>query len=1202
MSYKNFLYTPFIVSSDHSHIFFYFSITARKMESLDVQKLLSFLSTCKKDYKARYNSDKLANNVANFGANAKTILVHNRNGEYAGIKVQVLDDVKPLLTDERISRTLKHIDQQQYDLAMTAMLTTSVDEMLYILDKWFTNATTSYDNSIDVDNAYKQHDEWIKQGIHSAVRSRMVVIAGGDILGDSSHITFSSGDDLHRHMTAIRGGRGPPVTYAITYSMLIQNEKKIYTADELIGANVNKIFYIDSGIIVDEPEDKEKFTYILLDKLCIGHCNVIVQEDEKYHKESVGLLVSRLQKCIRYGPEVSHLLLETIDKLVRASVYNLPENKYEKVSACRQLAWRGFISIVEDVGPVSGVLDLLLLAIIAQECDGVFSPSVISHIKSILLFSLYVDNAYNWRQWNGIENVDLDDIHGENEVTIASIIALLHMPMMRADKWMLGKYIVGNPMSLRTLPQSLPSHKQGVSMQQVTDDIMIRSVDHHCRPNISILYQACQEVNKYALHEVCGLIWNNSSSYNYRKGAKYTKLVHDDDLYSLQQFILNNKLEVRDYDQYKEKEEVLHISPLESRNCFISLFGQTYRYGKGRICYNGDTEYPLRILKNGKWEYEKAIVDVEKTIVNTSTLPCPSHLEWRKKRYTVNIDKGKPYVDGVEIPWFDASSLLREVAVDRNGDDEITQCAVETILSTNPVPWNVYQSLMTYSSEPCDWIKYATSIYTPLVRYLYMKIVNREDNVITVGPVDRHGKATTQAVDEKLEGRVWGALQLMCYIYPTILKMRKNFITFEVTRGEGLHHMLTSLEKLVCSTEQTREVEMKSVEHNTPQSSHPSIMTPLWEHQDNSVRRILTAFASGRKGMGDSSDVGAGKTLVALSVASELIKNTRGVGILVLVPSHTLIKTWKDEINKHTRGYNVITQAANGVLSSSITRNSIVISTMGRMRDHPVENNWILLIIDECLSVQNAKALQTAEAWRQSMFSSHILMLSATFFRSRHDKLYYMLKMLRSGIPEIKEYLDALLLETMVSQQNVGDREWTVEVEHIIASEEFMKEHGIIIQSSLTDEAKYAKANSLCVNYDIVDELAKILKSDKKHLIYARSKKEAERWSEVLNIPIYPDISTNNVIATFATAAMGVNDLVKYDTIVMHPPPPDLLPQIKGRLARNGQKMNKLSIVYILLKDTIEEGLLRRLDIASQFSTNYIMPLSRFYQVSLEGL
>lgn len=346
--------------------------------------------------------------------------------------------------------------------------------------------------------------------------------------------------------------------------------------------------------------------------------------------------------------------------------------------------------------------------------------------------------------------------------------------------------------------------------------------------------------------------------------------------------------------------------------------------------------------------------------------------------------------------------------------------------------------------------------------------------------------------------------------------------------------------------------------------------------------------------MGDASHVGAGKSLTGLAVGVSL-----GGRVLILVPSPVLVKSWLEEMKKHLTGYTVAHQEPNGRLSGDKDA-LFIIRTMGRMRDHPLSIRWSLLIIDECLTVQNGTALWTAEAWRQSCLADHVLMLSATFFRSRYDKLYYMLKMLRSGLPEDKNHLDLILLETMVSQQPSEGRKWSQEIRPFTPSPELLQQHQAIIDSDEKDETKYARLNQLCSSFSTIDQLRRLIDSlSGKLLIYARSKREAEEWSESLDVPLYPDISGDSVIVTVSVGTYGLNDLVKYDTILCRPPEPDRLPQMKGRLDRPGQSRDQLQLVYFYLERTIEEGPIRRLDVASQFSANYVMPLSRFYHLSL---
>ena len=239
--------------------------------------------------------------------------------------------------------------------------------------------------------------------------------------------------------------------------------------------------------------------------------------------------------------------------------------------------------------------------------------------------------------------------------------------------------------------------------------------------------------------------------------------------------------------------------------------------------------------------------------------------------------------------------------------------------------------------------------------------------------------------------------------------------------------------------------------------------------------------------------------------------------------------------------------------------------------------------------------------------SKYLLMMSATFFRTRFDKLYYMLKMLQSGLPEQRQYLDAILVETIVSKIPINNRKWTSNTNYFELDSITRKEYDKINSKNISDEIKYSKlisylTNNSQVNDLIVLQLKKLIKNLEKQqhkcLIYARSKTEANLWSEKLNIPIYPE-KGDHCITTYHDGTYGLNDLVIYDTIVMRPPNPDSLQQIKGRLNRHGQKCNDLFIEYFLLKNTIEEGLMIRLNIASNFVHQYIMPLAKFYKVSV---
>jgi hypothetical protein len=300
-----------------------------------------------------------------------------------------------------------------------------------------------------------------------------------------------------------------------------------------------------------------------------------------------------------------------------------------------------------------------------------------------------------------------------------------------------------------------------------------------------------------------------------------------------------------------------------------------------------------------------------------------------------------------------------------------------------------------------------------------------------------------------------------------------------------------------------------------------------------------------------------------------------------------------------------------------IKKNTIVISTLGKMRDYPIikhiEKKWSLVVIDECLSVQNRDALQTEEAWRQIINSHYgVLMMSATFFRSRFDKLFYMLKMLQSNLPENDcEYLDCILNEHMICNITENDRVWKTNINKIKMNSKIKLEYDKIKKEEISNEQKYIKLQKLiydkvdyvCIFNDLITKLT-INEPEKKILVYGNSKHEADNISDKNKklFGRYPDISKNIVVVALSEATYGLNDLVKYDTLIIRPPMPDLLPQIKGRLDRSGQKSKILNLEYVLLDDcSVEEASLFRLDMANNFYNNYIMPLAEFYDMAVNG-
>jgi superfamily II DNA or RNA helicase len=528
-----------------------------------------------------------------------------------------------------------------------------------------------------------------------------------------------------------------------------------------------------------------------------------------------------------------------------------------------------------------------------------------------------------------------------------------------------------------------------------------------------------------------------------------------------------------------------------------------------------------------------------------------------------------------------------------------------------------------------DWLAFIK--WTPrrqkLMRLLLSKLETSDyelsgNNTFTiqVGPCDRSGKKTSNSILYRYEGVILRLLTLMECLYPRVLTSKTSYnyeipLRWSVTRNREYKHMIDSIRTIIGVTK--KDDSIKRVKSNV------KISTTLWEHQTKSVNRFYSGVLRGVKGFGDASKVGSGKTLISLALMSKLHNtfmksNTNHKAFLVLVPNIPLISTWITEVNKHTKGFDTILQQSNGTLKrgdekiteSDIKFNSLVISTMGRIRDHPINIPWILMVIDECLSVQNSSSLQTGEAWRQSIASKSVLMLSATFFRSRFDKMLYMLKMLKSDLPETLEYLDTILSEHIIANVSESNRVWKATNSKHVLSKKLRNEYEKIYNSNQSkgSEKLYIElCNFIEKKVDYIDIFyGAITKSKHRNVIFTKSKREADAiYNDKRNINSkgkkligrYPEKLTH-VVLSYSEGAYGVNDLVEYNGMIMRPPMPDMLPQIKGRLDRPGQKNKDLYIEYVLVKDTIEEAGLIRLDACNRFYGNYLMPLAEFYEIA----
>lgn len=1209
------------------------------MDDINYDELIKIVQkSLKKSYETYEYNGKPIPNLANIGGKKDDVAKRERSGEYSGIAVKLLENLRPILTGNFVIRLLTILKKEDYITPLELLKLTTLDQLQYILHKWFVKATLEYNNQLAGSKKnYPFYDEWINSVTHDPLlcRIKIVEIGSNQTTGDSVVPTdwvdreFKDGYDLHKEMNKLESRLGkPPVTYAITYSMTIQKNDTI--VKNINNIQFQKIFYLDfiDSLFTTEisKKIKKKYHFVQYGQILVGFKLDSILEPKKSvsKNKEVGMLVSRLQKAIRRGRYGSKALLKTINALNESPNYNLPEHNFMRVSASKQLVWRLFISILEDCRPYQAIdepslLVLILLVMITQKLQEYkFTKPVLDTLKLLALVAQYNDkqeDLYLWRKLPIANSTPLID-ESENTATYhnALSLALTHMTMMSGDNSMLRRLYSADilfepfdrPASLKSKlwKKTLASKKYIYHDSDVYDDIILSSFDMHSKPHIILYYQACIPIS-LTTKEISGYIWDVSSKYNIRSPGKKPKT--DKILRSIQKFFLEEPINKNIKSNISKQTMSIYkkIKPDNNikRTSFLVAFGTKYRYGGKDVILAGTSLTPARVKIENEWTYysDNQLIDgyPEKTII-LSDIDPPFGYKWKKNKIVTKIIKGKPIVDNKEIPFFDGSDLIQSITpkVDKNVGKEIYRLIIQIFSGLDLDFQTLLKLRKTGAKELLNWkpkLSDIKKLNMELLVLIYTKLFNQLNNLIMVGPVARSGNKMQNSINYLLEGKLWAIFNLFTFMYPDTFKTNGS-LNFKVKKDTaGYVHLVRTLESILFVDKPIK-------------GPIPSIKTELWDHQKDSVNRIMGGFKQGHHGFGDASDVGSGKTLTALSIACNLIKETNQIysGILVLLPNNNLIKTWKDELTKHTKDFNIIFQQ-NKAKIGPINQNTIVITTMGRNRDHPINHKWLLVVIDECLTVQNKNALWTESAWKQGMMANYLLMLSATFFRTRFDKLYYMLKMLKTGLSEKREYLETILLESIISQISGIKRKWKSNFNYFELDTITKKEYEKINQSDLSTDAKFAKLASFLTSNNgvtnlVLDQLLKLIKklekNNKKCLIYAKSDKEAIRWSEKLNIPIYPT-KGNHCIITYSKGTYGLNDLVIYDTIVMRPPQPDMLPQIRGRLDRPGQLKNNLCIEYFILKNTIENGLILRLEIASQFVHKYIMPLSKFYDISI---
>jgi Mimiviridae putative helicase len=1246
------------------------------------------LESVKKSYEARTDSNGVpVQNIANFGLKKGGRASLERGGEYSGFAIEVLENVRPLLTNytmkfildniDNHDKIVKHFYLEKYYVKYREKLIDYIVKIFYeindiILPKFINKDIKIKDSEIDT---------WIKTVSHDTINYELKIYGIGKgkktsvVPEDWIDREFDSGKHLHSEIDKLEWRKNkPPCSFCCVYSMSILDDtlyiselselgNKIYDVviiafDKKKNCLTTTINNLNKKELISKIKINKTQKILLYEQLLIIYDKDIANDKPKYIKsESIGVLASTLQKLVRRGPNNSEIIKNIIKKMNQSKSYTLPEHNFVKISGSRQCLHRCFISIVEDCcgfiksNGMLNLQDITLLSILCQyDLDIQLSDDIMDMLISTMVEVLNYDKIWDWKNYKEIKK----------ELTIKNYNYVYftekYMPLMSGDKSMLNQMV--NMLNLGYKLEILKIKKRNykINKNELHADLYA-GYDMHCKPNIILHLQSEmdfieeKERDKYTTQKLSSFIWENSSKINYRdkKSQNKTKLTKNDilvleNLHTIQKNYYDKEYENKEYQCIHKKYEKFFTKDLSlniinnkndtnnTRQIFLLLFGQKIKYDKCEILVCGTNDKPIKVKKyNSKTKQIEFIDGLEdKYIKYIDSLPG-KHIKIVKPKLVENFDwidplnklsnfkltckkeknKYRFFVENYEVKPFSCTDIVKSIntyKVSKLQQSNKLYDVVQMGLFNKKAEDNInilFRTLWYTRKEKknftvYDWNNLNKKINESVWKKIYCKILIEDVNVV-VGPVDRHGQKTYNSIDYTYEGVLLRLFNLLCLLYPDVLEPSGEFSFKLNKKGIGYKHMEQSLKELACG------------ETIIKKGKATIIKTKLWEHQEKSVKKFYDGLVKhNRMGVGDASKVGAGKTLVSVALMSLLHNkniNQNYGGFLVLTPNITLYDTWKNEIEKHTSGFEYILYDGKK-LKNNIQRNTIIISTLGRMRDHPINNNWIFVVIDECLSVQNKDALHTEEALRQIISSQYgVLLLSATFFRSRFDKLYYMLKMLRTGLPLDSKYLDTILNETIICNTFDTNRMWYVNEYKLYLTPIQQKKYDNLIEinKKKTDEEKYGiLIKFIADNCDYVgyfhDRIKELEKNKKncKIVIYAKSKQEAEDIS-TKTIGLYPDISKRHVVGAYSNMTVGVNNLTEFDTILTRPPNADAIPQMKGRLDRPGQKNKNLYLEYIYLDKTIEIAGMYKIAMANSFYDNYILPLSEFYKIALKG-
>lgn len=1132
----------------------------------------------------RYHARDEPHSVGHAGAVVGSRITITRKGIYQGLQVSARAPIPRLWTAERLVAVIRRLEGEQWQAGWRDLGVQSHREAVRWIRDWLTRVQTGVEPHISTPLPGPLRVEQI------GARPKGGSVVPPEWVGRE----WPDANALHAAMDTLPWRAGmPPVTYALTYGAIVSEPEGWSSEPE--PRPTYRVALDQAGLTatrVRTPVAEPGYQYRTQGGYQYACPEELWGHPEPVRTEACGLLVSRLQKAIRRGPGASRTLEATVRALAVSPSYILPDHGFQRVSAAKGLVWRLAITSLEDATPGAGegIVDLLTLVCLSVvthlDPDRYLSPLAVEHLLRTALALSWDSTPPSWKPASAIPPTVPSP---ESRLQQGARMATALLPMMAGDRRMIAGYYQADP---EPAPLRIRRHPHRQSDPEVEREVVLSSYDQHSVPGIILLWAASLPLGP-TLTEVSSRIWEESSRDNYRFPDRRCRA--PESLRTVQSYLAESRYGPGDRTGAQVASLPAELDPYWQRISWLQLFGQVYRVGRVKTVLAGEPGTPARRQVGESWEVAPGWEDRYPTQQVTLTRPPPGHT-WRRAQVQTAVVDGQPQVDGTPLPWYDGSSLCERWD-----------------LAPRPIPRRhrplVEGALRGQGLPPTDLLYYrdhgrtrATQlpdrVHRGLLWHVYVLLETAEEQVVA-GPVGRDGKGTERAVHPLYEGAALGVLAVLHWAYPDAL----------VPRGPTRYAVYRDSPQWSLLLSETRRVGAPR-----PGSSLLSVIprnvTPFRPNQRDTLARIWESMDAGGRGWGEASRPGSGKTYEALAVGAEAVRRCQGTqwsGVCVALATAALMETWETEIELRTTGWQVYYHRA-GEDIPPVTDHTLVVTTLGRMRDHPARHPWALYVVDECLSVKNENALWTQEAWRQSLAARYVLMLSATFFRSKFKELYYMLKMLGTGLPERTEYLDIILLESIHRRMPASPHTWT-ETYHRISLRPRDRE---VYQEARETEGGDKRVWTACVQAlgragpqrTLHRALRRILRDlegrGRRALLYADSQAEAEEYAEVLGVSQYPDLGRHTVI-TVSRGAYGLNNLVCYDTLLLRPPRPDLLPQIQGRLDRPGQQREDLEVHYYLFGDTVEEGLVLRMRAAEQFGAEYMMPLTQFYGLALRG-